>query len=182
MKILPFLIIIFTYSNIISCEIWIEDNNRNPIADAQVYFIYDDGTYESAITKRSGHSILKPKSSDKVTALIGGPGIKGVIISNFDNSKDLTIKATPKDGGSVIFQNGSGSIDGLKGTLNPILDTSLRTYIYGRDLSINNGSVQPVKFKIDETLSIKDNEKRTTEINIAYIQHRVILLNYSQVK
>ena len=49
-------------------------------------------------------------------------------------------------GGSIVFAEATGRIPGLAGRLNPILDTSNRTYLYASDIAINGGQQQPVSF------------------------------------
>ena len=70
---------------------------------------------------------------------------------------DLTVEldALP-EGGAVILSNATGRIPGLSGRLNPIRDTSDRTYLYADNISINEGRQQPVSFLFGEELRLTD--------------------------
>lgn len=123
-------------------EVWVEDKAGEPIGNANVYFVYANGTYQSTTTKRSGFAKTQAKSIEPVTVVAGGPGLDGVVMTKVDSGIDkIQVKASRRQGGSVVFDNGTGSIPGLGGTLNPILDTLNRSYLYGRELSINDGSL-----------------------------------------
>ncbi|MCK6486980.1 MAG: hypothetical protein L6R48_01340 [Planctomycetes bacterium] len=164
-------------------EIWVEDKAGDPIGNANVYFVYANGTYQDATTRRSGFAKIQAKSIEPVTVVAGGPGLDGVVMTKVDSGSDkIQIKAAKRPGGSVVFDNGSGSIPGLSGTLNPILDTVNRTYLYGQELSINNGQVQPVTFRIGAPLKVMDNAKKSTDITIRFIQHKIALVEYAAIR
>ncbi|MCK6491275.1 MAG: hypothetical protein L6R48_23735 [Planctomycetes bacterium] len=180
--VLPACLVCITVS-LPACEIWVEDKAGDPIGNANVYFIYANGTYQDTTTRRSGFAKIQAKIIEPVTVVAGGPGLDGVVMTKVDSGSDkIQIKAAKRDGGSVVFDNGSGPIPGLGGTLNPILDTSSRTYLYGRELSINDGKIQPVTFKIGEPLKVMDNAKKSTDITIRFIQHKIALVEYTVVR
>ena len=77
-----------------------------------------------------------------------------------------------------FFSEGNGEIPGVSGTLNPILDTINRMYIYGRDISINEGQQQPVMFEINKFFKIEDKKRNVCNINIPHISGKIFLLNY----
>ena len=51
---------------------------------------------------------------------------------------------------------GTGHLPGLKGRLNPILDTLDRTYLYTTNVAIEQGRQQPVQFKLNQPLRLTD--------------------------
>ncbi len=56
----------------------------------------------------------------------------------------LAVELAPKaGGGSVVFDESTGHVPGLAGRLNPILDTSHRTYLYASNIAINGGQNLP---------------------------------------
>ncbi|MDE0139933.1 MAG: putative DNA binding domain-containing protein [Caldilineaceae bacterium] len=59
-------------------------------------------------------------------------------------------------GGSVIFPEGTGTLPGLKGRLNPIRDTHDRTYLYTSNVAVNQGAPQPVSILLHENLLLTD--------------------------
>ena len=61
------------------------------------------------------------------------------------------------DGGSVIFADQTGYVPGIEGRVNPILDTSRRTYLYATNVAVNGGQQQPVHFTVgDDVLNLVD--------------------------
>ena len=82
-------------------------------------------------------------------------------------------------GGSVVFPEGTGHIPGLAGRLNPILDTSFRTYLYASNIAINDGQQQPVRFvPSEEELRLADANGRELLVRIAAIMGRSSLIEY----
>ena len=83
-----------------------------------------------------------------------------------------------QDGGSVIFPEATGYIPGLSGRLNPIRDTSDRTYLYASNIAINNGQQQPVHFIPGEDLRLTDADGRELTVRIIAIIGRSALIEY----
>ena len=61
-------------------------------------------------------------------------------------------------GARSFFPEATGHVPGLEGRLNPILDTSDRTYLYASNIAINEGEQQPVHFVLGEELRLTDAE------------------------
>ena len=59
-------------------------------------------------------------------------------------------------GGSVIFPEASGHLPGLAGQVNPIRDTSDRTYLYADNIAIEQGRQQPVHFRLGSPMRLVD--------------------------
>ncbi len=51
---------------------------------------------------------------------------------------------------------GTGGLPGLAGRLNPILDHLDRMYLYAANIAIDEGSHQPVRFKLNQPLRLTD--------------------------
>ena len=82
-------------------------------------------------------------------------------------------------GGSVVFAEGTGYLPGLEGRLNPILDTSNRTYLYANNIAISGGKQQPVPFVPgEEELHLMDANGSEMLVRVAAIIGRSSLLEY----
>ena len=78
-----------------------------------------------------------------------------------------------------MFAEGTGYLPGLAGRLNPILDTSNRTYLYASNIAIAGGRQQPVSFVPgEEELHLVDANGSEMLVRVAAITGRSSLLEY----
>ena len=87
----------------------------------------------------------------------------------------LQMPATPV-GSVTIFS--TGNIPGLKGRLNPILDTSNRTYLYANNIAIDGGVNQPGTFAVDKPFTLEDASGTVMKVIVRDIRARVAVLDY----
>lgn len=85
-------------------------------------------------------------------------------------------------GGSVIFPQTTGSLPGLRGHLNTILDAHERTYLYASNIAINEGQPQPVHFIPGEELRLTDAYGKELMARIVAITGRSALVEYRQIQ
>ena len=91
----------------------------------------------------------------------------------------LHIELSPlSKGGAVIIPEGTGTIPGLNGRLNPIRDTRDRTYLYTSNITINEGRQQPVTFVPGEELRLTDADGNKLLTRIIDIVGRSALVEY----
>ena len=76
----------------------------------------------------------------------------------------------------------TGYIPGLSGRLNPILDTSNRTYLYADNIAIEGGKNQPVTFKVNEPFELEDADGIVMQVRVLHIQGRTTLLEFVHAK
>jgi hypothetical protein len=120
-----------------------------------------------------------------VTLLAAAPGLAGAVkfvtaASDWLGELAVTI-ADLVDGGSVIVPEGTGSIPGLVGRLNPIRDSLGRTYVYGDNLSFEESSEQPYNFAVDHAFMVSDALGNRFELTVLAILGRTSLLRYRRV-
>ena len=82
------------------------------------------------------------------------------------------------DGGSAIFAGSTGYLPGLSGRLNPIRDSSNRTYLYADNIAINGGELQPVSFAIGEALHLQDADGKQLIVRFLSILDSDSLIEY----
>ena len=82
--------------------------------------------------------------------------------------------------GSLIIHS-TGHIPGLNGRLNPILDTSNRTYLYADNIAINGGQAQPTTFVVNEPFELEDAQGSRFEVYVKLIVGRTALIEYRQL-
>ena len=82
------------------------------------------------------------------------------------------------NGGSAIFPQSSGHLPGLRGRLNPIRDTSDRTYLYADNIAIDGGRQQPVHFRLGKPMRLTDASGFELSVTIVDIIGSSSLLDY----
>lgn len=83
-----------------------------------------------------------------------------------------------KAGGSVIFPKATGHVPGLTGRLNPIRDTSDRTYLYADNVAIEQGRQQPVHFRLGSAIRLMDAFGVEFLVTIVDIVGKAALVDY----
>lgn len=81
-------------------------------------------------------------------------------------------------GGSAIFLSDTGHLPALTGRLNPIRDTSDRTYLYADNIAIEQGRQQPVHFRLRRPIQLTDAFGVELSVTIVDIIGRTSLLEY----
>ena len=81
-------------------------------------------------------------------------------------------------GGSAIFLSDAGHLPNLTGRLNPIRDTSDRTYLYADNIAIEQGRPQPAHFRLGRPLQLTDAFGVELAVTIVDIIGRTSLLEY----
>ncbi len=62
--------------------------------------------------------------------------------------------------------------------MNPILDTSNRTYLYADNIAVENGRRQPVPFRVGKPIRLTDAHGAELSVTIVDIVGRSSLLEY----
>jgi len=160
-------------------KIFICDNQDNPIDGVSVVLVADNNTCLPSHTAKNGLAELEIKIRRKYTVLVAHKNYPAVIVKDFDPDEDLQIKLEYSENiGSVIYPSGTGYIPGLKGRLNPILDSLNRNYIYADNIAVNGGQQQPVAFEINKVLNLEDCDGVTMQVMIRLIQGQISLIEF----
>lgn len=121
-----------------------------------------------------------------ITLLAAADGLAGavqLVTAARDWLDDLTLEiAALEEGGSIIVPEGTGTIPGLEGTLNPIRDSLGRTYIYGTNLSFEESPEQPFNFLLEQAFSASDAFGNRFEVTVLAILGRTSLLRYRRLQ
>ena len=149
-----------------------------PISGASVVAIADNATTKSATTDQDGVALLTIATRRRYRLLIAHPTFPGAIVASWDPGEDLKATlALTENTGSVICMS-TGYIPGLEGRLNPILDTSNRTYLYADNIAIDGGKNQPATFKVNEPFELEDSNGVVMQVRVLHSQGRTSLLQY----
>lgn len=157
---------------------------NTPVAGADALALFPNKTWVHARTDSDGVASLELHSLHlPMTVWVAAEGCTarvetGWVPSNGVLKVELSALA---DGGSMVITQGTGHIPGLAGRLNPIRDTSDRTYLYADNIAINGGQPQPVSFLPgEEQLRLVDANGNEFLVRVAAIIGRSSLLEYSR--
>ena len=157
-------------------------DGKTPVSGAHVLLIAEDSTFFDAYTEENGTCIFKDLPTQSYSIYISHPSHPGHVIDGYRPNKDLEILIAQNDNvGSLIVVEGTGYIPGLEGRLNPILDTSDRTYLYANNIAINGGENQPVTFEIGKPITLRDKHREVFAVLFLRIKGRTSLLQYKKV-
>lgn len=150
------------------------------ISGATVVAIADNDTTKSGSTSESGVVELTIHIRRSYQLLVCHPNFPGAIIHEWDPNDDIkvTLQCTESTG-SVICMS-TGYIPGLSGRLNPILDTSSRTYLYADNIAINDGMNQPVSFAVNVPFQLEDSDGVIMQVIVLHIQGQTSLIQYAK--
>ena len=152
-----------------------------PLADVDVLALFPNKTWKHATTDANGEARIDLHSNHlPMVVFAAARGFAAVLEQGWIPAQRplaLELSAIP-EGGSVIFKEATGDVPGLSGRLNPIRDSSDRTYLYAAHIAINGGKQQPVHFAFGEDLRLTDANGRERWVRVVGIVGRSALLEY----
>lgn len=161
-------------------EVTIKDDEGSPISGCQLTIQASNGTVVSARTDDEGIARFHLNVRRPSTLLASHPTFPAAFYENLDPDGRLTLTLPRTDNvGSVTIES-TGYIPGLKGRLNPILDTSSRTYLYADNIAIAGGVAQPATFKVNEPLELEDADGVIVFMTVKHIASRVSLIQFTR--
>ena len=135
----------------------LHDETGEPLQGIHVLLIYPNRTFLEGRTDAFGLADFELYARLPVTVLCAAPGYRARVVDDYLPDEPLELRMKPAaDGGSLIIANRSGHLPGIRGRLNPMLDSLDRTYLSADNVAINDGLQQPVQFKIDEAVRLTD--------------------------
>ncbi len=152
-----------------------------PLHGVEILALFPNRTWMRAVTDEAGEAAIELHSTHlPMTVYAAAPGHAAHVERDWTPSRGalaLELHASPQ-GGSAIFPEAVGHLPGLRGRLNPKLDALDRTYLYADNISINDGTQQPVHFAIGEDLRLTDAYGYELLVRIVDIAGRSALVEY----
>ena len=128
-----------------------------PLPGVNVLMLYPNRTYREARTDAFGRAEFVLYARLPMTVLCASKGFAAHVTHDHQPDGPLDVRMEPlADGGSLIIANRTGRLPGIRGRLNPIIDTLDRTYLYADNVAINDGRTQPVHFALNEPVRLTD--------------------------
>ncbi len=153
----------------------------NPLLGIELLVLFPNKTWKRATTDESGEAEIDLHTTHlPMTVYAAATGFAAHLVHDWiPMERGLTLEMqTLSGGGSVIFPEATGYLPGLSGRLNPIRDTSDRTYLYASNIAINEGQQQPVTFVPGEDLHLTDADGKEMLVRIVSIIGRSVLIEY----
>ncbi len=128
-----------------------------PLSGVHVLMLYPNGTYREARTDAFGRAEFVLHARLPMTVLCAAERFRAHVerYDPSDGALDVHLQPAP-EGGSQVIANRSGHLPGIRGLLNPMLDSLDRTYLYADNVAINDGQAQPVQFALNEPVRLTD--------------------------
>lgn len=153
----------------------------NPLPGVELLVLFPNKTWKRATTDEKGEAQFDLHATHfPMTVYAAAPGFAAHLEQDWvpeQGGLDIKMQSLP-DGGSVIFPEATGYLPDLTGRLNPIRDTSDRTYLYASNIAINEGKQQPVTFIPGEDLRLTDADGKEMLVRIVSIIGNSALLEY----
>ena len=156
-----------------------------PLAGIEVLALFPNKTWVRAITDEGGNAALDLYTTHlPMTIYAAGPGYSARLERAWTpNRGGLLLELEPlESGGAAIFAQSTGHLPSLRGQLNPIRDTSDRTYLYADNIAINEGRQQPVPFRPGKPIRLTDAYGSDLSVTIVDILGRSSLIEYRPFK
>ncbi len=155
-----------------------------PLAGVDVLALFPNKTWQRTTTDEAGEAEFDLYTTHlPMTVYAAAPGFAAGIAREWTpRAGELLLELVPlAAGGAVIFPNGTGNIPGLRGRLNPIRDTTDRTYMYADNIAIEEGRQQPVSFRLDKALRLTDAFGADMAVKIVEMVGRAALAEYGAI-
>ena len=156
-----------------------------PLSGVEVLALFPNKTWQRATTNEAGEAALDLYTTHlPMTVYAAAPGYGGGLKREWlPNRGGLLMEVNRLSaGGSAIFPLDTGNLPGLRGRLNPVRDTSDRTYLYADNIAIEEGRQQPVSFRLGKPMKLTDAFGSELSVTIIDIVGQSALVEYRSVK
>ena len=124
--------------------------------------------------------LLEVKTRRVFRLLVAHPAFPAAIIDKIDPSDSAQVTLPRTDNIGSVVMHSTGYIPGLNGRLNPILDTSGRTYLYADNMAIDGGKAQPTTFVVNKAIELEDAAGTVVYATVKHIAAQVALLQFTR--
>jgi len=156
-----------------------------PLAGIDVLALFPNKTYRQGRTNEGGEVAFDLHSTHlPMTVYAAAPRFAAGLRREWvPQQGGLVLELAPLPaGGAAIFPQATGHLPGLTGRLNPIRDTSDRTYLYADNVAVEQGRQQPVSFRLGSPLRLSDAFGVELSVTIVDIIGRSALVEYRPFK
>ncbi|MGJ1334203.1 TIR domain-containing protein [Sphingobacterium siyangense] len=156
----------------------LRNEKGEPVSNASVILIAENNTVLQPTSNGMGVVTFEINIRRNYTLYFAHENYPAMIKDGIDPQDDLEVIVYSSENIGSVICIGTGYIPGLRGRLNPILDTSFRRYLYADNIAINDGKQQPVSFSIDEPLDLEDSLGIIMQVTVRDIKGSTSLIEY----
>ena len=166
-------------------QVKLVDDKGVPVLNAQVSAILKSGAYQDALwDKVSGLYKCEPtQQCIKVFAAAVGHEATVAKFPRDGGLFPMVLKKSPVKNSAVIHS--AGSLPGIDGTINPILDSQRRTYVYARKIGLEQRgrpAMQPLYFVLNKPIEAVSPTGSPFKIWVVDITQEVSIVEYTLPK
>ncbi|MEH6367918.1 MULTISPECIES: TIR domain-containing protein [Pseudomonas] len=148
------------------------------VSGATVVAIADNDTTKTGHTDSSGVAAFTITTRRSYQLLVAHAEFPGAVIPSWDPAEDIEISLAPTENTGSVLCHSTCYIPGLEGRLDPILDTSKRSYLYADNIAINGRESQPATFKVNHPFELEDSNGVVMQVRVLHIQGSTSLLQF----
>ena len=152
-----------------------------PLPGVAVLALFPNKTWQRATTDDAGEAALNLYTTHlPMTVYAAAPEYSAGLEHGWRPDQGgllMELSRLPR-GGASIFPQATGHLPGLQGRLNPIRDTSDRTYLYADNIAIEEGRQQPVHFRLGKPMRLTDAFGTELSVTIVNVIGQAALVEY----
>ena len=156
-------------------------SDGRPVSGVELLVLFPNKTWKRATTDENGEAAVDMYTTAfPMTVFAAAPGYAAHVEREWTPGRGglaVELRDLP-GGGAVIFPEETGYLPGLRGRLNPVLDTLNRTCLYASNIAIDQGRPQPVGFVPGEDLRLTDADGNELWVRIVAIEGRSALVEH----
>jgi hypothetical protein len=157
----------------------VRDDEGTPIKGCELSVQAENGTFNDVTTGDDGVAVFDLKVRRPSTLLASHPSFPAAIYERVDPEGTMEINLPRMDNIGSITIHGTGNIPGVKGRLNPILD-SPECYLYANNIAIDGGKDQPATFKVNVPFELEDADGTVVYATVKHIAGDTSLIQYTR--
>jgi hypothetical protein len=159
------------------------DDLGAPLPNADVVVVLKSGAYQEA--KFDNREYKCEPTERSVRIFTAAPGFEAAVKRHAGTEGVISITLKPSATKSSTIIRGGGSLPGIDGSVNPILDKWGRTYMYGSKIGFEHNrrpALQPVAFSLNSPIDAMTSTGKRFKIWVVDITQEVSVLEFTQPK
>lgn len=161
------------------------DDKGQSVPNAEVCCLLRSGAYQMAKLDKTDGAYKAQPAEECIKVFVGAAGHEAAVkkASGKAGVFDVVMKPSATKGSAVIQR--AGFLPGIKGSVNPIIDSSKRLFLYTTQIGLQKGgqpAQQPIEFALNRPIDAQTATGQKFKIYIVEITQEVSLLEFTTPK